>query len=221
MASILSCFAVGSVPSLSARWFHRTILSAWIYWARIESALVLSALQRMMTVSKAGKRLPHSIRLMVLAVQPTNSASCSWVSLRCFRMRWIFRPPALKSNAHHPCLSSKYMLIMPTCAHLYNFPMSISWCNANSDVKISWGIGWRQWCSMSLKTFLLSMGCDNLGARSNWAGPWIPLQCIWGPDGYQIFYKKAPWNIFNLRKMTVKIGLYQRFERISLCLLWG
>ena len=125
MISILSCFAAGRVLSLSDKWVHRRPLSACIYWARMESALVLRALQRVMTVSRAGKSEPHSMRLMVLAVQPHSSASSSWVSLRCLRMRWIFRPPALKSNVHHPCLNSLYIHIMPIFAHLIHFLIDI------------------------------------------------------------------------------------------------
>ena len=91
----------------------------------MESALVLRALQRAITVSRAGKRLPHSMRLMVLAVHPTNSASCSWVSLRCLRIFWRLRPPALNSNVHHPCLNSLYIHIMPIFAHLIHFLIDI------------------------------------------------------------------------------------------------
>ena len=123
MTSILSCFAAGSEASLSAKWVHRSVLSAWMYWARIESAVVLSALQSVMTVSRAGKSDPHSMRLIVLAVQPTNSANCSWVSFRCFRMRWRLRPPALKSINRPPF--SLHIPIMPIFAHLIHFLMDI------------------------------------------------------------------------------------------------
>lgn len=123
MTSILSCFAAGSEASLSARWVHRSVLSAWTYGARIESAVVLRALQSIMTVSKAGKREPHSMRETVFEVQPTSSANCSWVSFRCFRMRWRLRPPALKSINRPPF--SLHMPIMPIFARVIHFLMDI------------------------------------------------------------------------------------------------